>query len=120
MYEDQLKKIKSNIKKMKQTLPPGTSFQAAFKQEVFNDAFPQYDENNKNTNEVIYKVFETSSVTGVTYTDQTGWFPYRSSRGNEHLMVTYHYDANIILIQPIQNRQAVTSIAAWKLLTIGW
>ena len=93
---------------MKQTSPPGTSFQAAFGQDIFNDAFPQSDENNKKTNEVIYKVFETSSATEVTYIDQMGRFPYRSSQGNEHLMVAYHYDVNIILIQPIQNRQAAT------------
>ena len=70
------------------------------------------EENNKKIYEVIYKVFETSSATGVTYTDQTGRFPYRSSRENKYLMVAYHYDANIILIQPIKNTQAATLTAA--------
>ena len=87
---------------MNQALPPGASFQAAFEQDMFNDAFPQSDENNKKTNEAIYKVFETRSVTYVIYIDQTGKFPYYSSRGNEYLIVAYHYDANIILIQPIK------------------
>ena len=65
---------------MKQTLPPGKSFWTAFEEDIFNDTFSQSDENNKKKNEVIYKVFETSSATGVTYIDQTGRFPYRSSK----------------------------------------
>ena len=95
---------------------PGKSFRAAFEEDIFNDAFPQSDEHNRKTNEVIYKVFETSSATGVTYTDQTGRFPYRSSQGNEYLMVAYHYDANVILIQPIKNRQAASLTNAWKII----
>ena len=31
-------------------------------------------------------------------------------------MVAYHYDANIILIQPIRNRQAATLTVAWKIM----
>ena len=31
-------------------------------------------------------------------------------------MVAYHYDANFILIQPIQNRQTATLTVAWKLI----
>ena len=31
-------------------------------------------------------------------------------------MVAYHYDANIILIQPIKNRQAAILTAAWKII----
>ena len=69
MYEDQIKKIRNNIKKMNKNLPRGTSFQAAFEQDIFNNAFPQLEENNKKTYEVIYKVFVTSSATGVTYID---------------------------------------------------
>ena len=52
-------------------------------------------------NDFLYKVFETSE-TGIVYTDQTGRFPYRSSRGNKYIMVAYHYNANVILIEPIK------------------
>ena len=97
-------------------LPPGKSFTEALKADIFDDAFPISDKTNKKTNDVLYKVFETSSATGVTYTDQTGRFPYRSSRGNEYLMVAYHYDANVILVQPIKNRQAATLTSAWKII----
>ena len=39
-----------------------------------------------------------------TYSDQTGRFPFRSSRGNEYIMVMYDYDANAILVAPLKNR----------------
>ena len=66
---------------MKQNLPPGKSFRTALEEDIFDDAFPQSDNNNMKTNEVIFKLFEISE-TGITYTDQTGRFPYRSSQGN--------------------------------------
>ena len=115
-YEHEINKIRNNIKRIKKKLPPGKSFTEALKADIFDDAFPISDELNKKTNDVLYKVFETSSATGVTYTDQTGRFPYRSSRGNEYLMVAYHYDANVILVQPIKNRQAATLTSAWKII----
>ena len=33
------------------------------------------------------------------------------------MIVAYHYDANIILIQPITKRQAATLTAAWKIMS---
>ena len=43
------------------------------------------------------------------YTDLTGQFPYRSSFGNKYLLVGYHYDANCIIANPL-NDMTVTSI----------
>ena len=114
-YAEQLKKIKANIKKIKHNLPPGKSFRTALEEDIFDDAFPKSDDKNVKTNEVLFKLFETSE-TGITYTDQTGRFPYRSSRGNEYIMVAYHYDANVILLQPIKNRQATTLTTAWEII----
>ena len=51
-----------------------------------------------------------------TYTDQTGRFPYRSSRGNKYIMVMYDYNSNAILTTPLRNRQAKTLTDAWELL----
>ena len=39
----------------------------------------------------------------LTYSDQIGWFPHRSSRGNEYVMVMYDYDSNAILCAPLKN-----------------
>ena len=38
------------------------------------------------------------------YMDLTGRFPYRSSRGNEYIMVAYNYDGNQILMEPVKNK----------------
>ena len=42
------------------------------------------------------------------YMDLTGRFSYRSSSGNEYIMVVYDYDSNAILTQPLKNRQAAS------------
>ena len=48
--------------------------------------------------------------------DLTGQFPYCSSRGNQYILIGYHYDSNAILGLPLKNRQANTITSAWKQL----
>ena len=46
------------------------------------------------------------------YTDNTGRFPICSRSGNQYLMVAYHCDTNVILIEPFQtweDRHRITS-----------
>ena len=50
---------------------------------------------------------------GITYTDQTGAFPYQSSRGNKYIFICYDYDANAILCAPLKNRNGETIAKAW-------
>ena len=50
----------------------------------------------------------------ISYTDQTGRFPYKSTRGNEFIFVCNDYDANAILCEPIKDRAGATIAAAWK------
>ena len=40
------------------------------------------------------------------YMDLTGRFPYRSSSGNQYIMVFYNYDGNFINAKPVKSRQA--------------
>ena len=40
------------------------------------------------------------------FSDLTGRFPHRSSRGTEYLLIVYHHDSNAILVEPVKNRQA--------------
>ena len=61
-YAEQLKKIKANIKKIKLNLPPGKSFRTALEEDIFDDAFPKSDDKNVKTNEVLFKLFETSET----------------------------------------------------------
>lgn len=49
-----------------------------------------------------------------TYSDQTGRFPFRSSRGNSYIFVMYVYDANGILVQAVKDRKGSSLTAAWK------
>ena len=52
------------------------------------------------------------------YMNLTGQFPYKSSRGNESILIAYQVDANAILVIPIESRQAQTIANAWTLLQI--
>ena len=65
------------------------------------------------TNDVIYALIDTKDK---TFMDLTGRFPHCSSRGNEYIMIAYHYDSNAIIGKAIKNRQAATITAAWKQL----
>ena len=58
----------------------------------------------------------TAEGQSIAYSDLTGRFPYTSSRGNQYIMVAYHYDANAILVEPIKNRNAQTLVQAWNKL----
>ena len=51
-----------------------------------------------------------------TYTDQTGRFPYQSSRGHNYVMVSYDYDVNSILVHPLKNREVSALTEAWNIL----
>ena len=44
----------------------------------------------------------------------TGRSPQRSSRGNEYILVGYHYDGNAILAQPTKDRSATSLTTAWE------
>ena len=52
----------------------------------------------------------------LSYSDQTGKFPFRSSRGYEYVMIIYDHDSNAILARPFKTRQAKELVDTWKLL----
>ena len=60
-------------------------------------------ENNKRVHETYYAVIATNNTTGKLYADLTGRFPVQSSKGNNYLLVAYHYDSNNILATPLKN-----------------
>lgn len=73
-----------------------------------NDIVPQ-EADNIATNH-LYLTIET---TGKIYTDQTGRFPVKSSRGNQYILVAYDYDSNAILTEPLKNRQGKEILRAY-------
>ena len=79
------------------------------------DHFPPSPLPNAKTNNVCYAIIDKDEIS-TAYTDLTGRFPMRSSRGNEYIMVAYHYDANLIYGKAIKNRKAPTLTAAWEAL----
>ena len=50
----------------------------------------------------------------VAFWDLCGRFPFRSAQGNQYIMITFHVDANAILIQPLKNRESETITTAWN------
>ena len=73
-------------------MPEGQSFCEALEADIFNDAFPKSDDDNKKTNDIIYNVYYSSNH--VAFTDLTGKFSYCSSRGNKYIIFTYNYNRN--------------------------
>ena len=52
----------------------------------------------------------------LSYTDQTGQIPFRSTRGHEYVMILYDYDSNAILAKAFKNRQAKELVDTWESL----
>jgi hypothetical protein len=50
---------------------------------------------------------------GQLYTDLTGKFPVRSSKGNSYVMVCYIYDCNYIKVVPMKSRSASEWVKAY-------
>ena len=50
--------------------------------------------------------------------DLTGKFPYISRRGNQYILVGYHYDANYIAAVPIKKRTAGEITKGWEAIVL--
>ena len=50
------------------------------------------------------------------YTDQTGKFPKKSSKGNHYIMVLIEINSNAILVEAMKNRTASEMIRAYLVL----
>ena len=113
-YDQLLKEIKYKFDQLKTQVSENTSLTDVVIKDILKDAFPSSDVPNVKKHEAIYAIIKDSDITA--YTDQTGRFPYRSSRGNEYLMIGYHYDANAILVGALKNREAQTLTTCWNKL----
>ena len=74
--------IQADIKKLKNNLPEGKSLRESLEEDIMTDTFSQSVLKNEKTNKVMYHLFESSN-TELGYSDLTGHFSYRSSRGNK-------------------------------------
>ena len=57
----------------------------------------------------MYVLYKKSS-THIAYSDLIVRFPYRSSRGDEYIMVGYHYDVNAISVELVKIDKQVHSL----------
>ena len=59
-----------------------------------NDFFPKSPTPNVKTKELVHATVDLNNL--VAYGDLIGKFRYISSRGNQYLLIAYHYDGNKI------------------------
>ena len=85
------------------TLPP--------KKRCLKIFFPPAPDPNVKSHDVIFSIVDSEDV--ISYGALTGKFPYKSSRGNQYILVSYHYDANEIRGVAIKNREAKTITEAY-------
>ena len=83
--------------------------------ELDEDSFPLSPTPNTKSHDVVYTIINKDELC-TTYTDLAGWFPFRSSRGNQYVLVEYHYDNNCIIADLLENRTASSIIQAWTKL----
>ena len=67
------------------------------------------------THHVLYALTDVRKR-GQASMDLTGKFPYISRRGNQYILVGYHYDANYIAVVPLKRRTAGDITKAWETL----
>jgi hypothetical protein len=61
-------------------------------------------------NHLVYAVLVDQ---GQLYTDLTGKFPVRSSKGNSYVMVCYVYECNNVKVIPMKSRSALEWVKAY-------
>jgi hypothetical protein len=61
-----------------------------------------------------YLVYAVLVDQGQLYTDLTGKFPVRSSKGNSYVMVCYVYDCNYVKVIPMKYRSASEWVKAYS------
>ena len=84
--------------------------------DVKDDFFPPRTENLiRVTNDCVAALVEFKQ-THKAYSDLTGRFPHRSSRGNEYILIVYDYDSNAILAEPLKSRQAAEITRGWEVI----
>ena len=77
-----------------------------------DDLYPPVE---KKTKDLIYAIMQYKEK-DLTAADLTGRFPYQSSRGNNYVMVMYHYDCNVIWGEPLKKRTASEIVKCFHLL----
>ncbi len=82
------------------------------KDETNETTHPPYPHSKQK--EAIIQTFDLNDeAERLMYTNQTGRFPKKSSRGNQYMMVLIEIDSNAILVEAMKNQTAVKMIRAY-------
>ena len=76
-----------------------------------DDLYPPVE---KKTKDLIYAIMQYKEKDLIA-ADLTGRFPYQSSRGNNYVMVMYHYDCNVFWGEPLKKRTASEIVKCFHL-----
>ena len=109
-----------HINQERQKLKPTKSLSATIqiRDEGNNDAlFLLSDAPNIKWHGAAYTIVEFTPKYRA-YMDYTGNFPYTSSRGNQYILVWYHFDGNAILAEPFKKQQDGEITKAWNKLNM--
>ena len=60
----------------------------------------------------VYELGQEGRLSNTMFSDQTGEFPFISSRGNKFIMLVHHVDSNSTWVEPLKNQLEGTLIAA--------
>ena len=77
------------------------------------DIFSTPDKPNGKVNNICYAIVDLTEAIA-EYIDLTEHFLKRFLRGNQYLMVGYHYNTNYMQELPIKNRTGQTITEAWE------
>jgi len=103
--------VKGHIKQERKNLQSTKA--SVLKDALDEDFFPPSDTPNLKTNDTVYAMVDPSKM-GSASMDLTGRFPYTSRRGNQYVLVGYHYDANYIAAIPLKRRTGTEITNGWK------
>ena len=98
-------KYLENIKRNIQLIKKSATGDKTLKELLHQECFPLSTTPNIKTHDVIYALVEHNKD-NMGYFYLTGRSLFRSARGNQYIVVAYHYNANNIDAVAIQNREA--------------
>ena len=94
-------KLKEIISRLKEKMKPSQTLKEAITEELHEGNFSISSSPNIKTNNVMYMIIDRKEISMVCI-DLTGCFTCKSSSGNEYVMVTYHYDAYLVMGRALQ------------------
>jgi hypothetical protein len=104
---------KGHLDQERKNLQSTTQKTIQIKEEDDNENhFPSPDSPNNKSYQASAKLIEFNTK-NTGYSDLTGHFPHKSSRGNQYLLIIYDYDSNAILAEPLKYKTAGEITKAW-------